>query len=80
MPKNSAVTPQWTTSSFGHPAEWLSSERSELSAHLAQCGAQRRPLHVLRSGADRLQGVLVSRVVTSAVVLGVLIGGSWLAL
>ncbi|HEX5737145.1 MAG TPA: hypothetical protein VFY22_01435 [Hydrogenophaga sp.] len=80
MPKNTAVTPMWTTSSFGHPAEWLSSERSELSAHLTHCGAQRRPLHVLRSGADRLQGVLVSRVVTSVVVLGLLFVGSWLAL
>lgn len=80
MPKNSAVTPRWTTSSFGHPAEWLSSERSELSAHLAHCGAQRGRLHVLRSGADRLQGVMVSRVVTSVVLLGLVLGGSWLVL
>jgi hypothetical protein len=78
MPKSNAVTPRWTTSSFGHPADWLSSERSELSAHLAHCGAQRGRLHVLRSGADRLQGVMASRVVTSAVLIGLVWGGSWL--
>lgn len=80
MPKNSAVTPLWSTSSFGHPAEWLTSERSELSAHLAHCGAQRGRLHALRSGAAQLQGVLLSRVVTSVVVLGLLVGCSWLVL
>lgn len=80
MPKNTAVKPMWTTSSFGHPAEWLSSERSELSAHLEDCDSQRGRLHVLRAGADQLQGVMMSRVVTTLVVLGLLFGGSWLAL
>lgn len=80
MPKNSAVTPLWTTSSFGHPAEVLPAERSDLSAHLTHCGTLRGPFQALRSGAGEIQGVLAARVVTSFVLIALLFGGSWLAL
>jgi hypothetical protein len=55
-------------------------ERTALGDHLVHCGAQRGPLQTLRSGADELQGLLAGRVITSAVVLTLMFGGSWLML
>ena len=80
MPKNTAVAPLWSTSSIGHAADWLASERAELSDHLATCGAQRGRLLLFRSGADRVQSLLMTRAVTSAVVAVLLLGGFWLVL
>lgn len=80
MPKNTAVTPMWRTSSYGQSTDWLASERLELSDHLSQCGARRGGLQALRTGADQLQSVLVGRVITSLVVVTLLLGCSWLVL
>ncbi|MCU0762492.1 MAG: hypothetical protein ACK40L_16775 [Hydrogenophaga sp.] len=80
MPKNISAAPLWSTSSFGQSTDWLASERSELSEHLSQCGAQRGRLQALRSGADQLQSVLIGRVITSVVVVALLLGCSWLVL
>ena len=80
MSKIPSMSPSWDTSSFGHPADISLRERSALGDHLAHCGAQRGPLQALRNGADELQGLLAGRVITSAVVLTLLFGGSWLML
>jgi hypothetical protein len=80
MSKIPSMSPSWDTSSFGHPADISLRERSALGDHLAHCGAQRGPLQTLRNGADELQGMLAGRVITSAVVLTLLFGGSWLML
>ncbi|MBU4519175.1 MAG: hypothetical protein KJ677_07150 [Gammaproteobacteria bacterium] len=80
MSKIPSMSPSWDTSSFGHPADISLRERSALGDHLAHCGAQRGPLQTLRNGADELQGLLAGRVITSAVVLTLLFGGSWLML
>lgn len=80
MSKIPSMSPSWDTSSFGHPADISLRERSALGDHLAHCGAQHGPLQTLRNGADELQGLLAGRVITSAVVLTLLFGGSWLML
>lgn len=80
MSKMPSMTPSWDTSSYGHPADFSAQERSALGDHLNHCDSQRGPLQTLRSGADELQGVLAGRVITSAVVLTLLFGGSWLML
>ncbi|MDP3325381.1 MAG: hypothetical protein Q8S71_17775 [Hydrogenophaga sp.] len=80
MSKIPSMSPSWDTSSVGHPADISLRERSALGDHLAHCGAQRGPLQTLRNGADELQGLLAGRVITSAVVLTLLFGGSWLML
>ncbi|MDZ4292768.1 MAG: hypothetical protein U1C47_12665 [Hydrogenophaga sp.] len=80
MSKIPSMSPNWDTSSFGHPADFSALERSALGDHLVHCGAQRGPLQTLRSGADELQGLLAGRVITSAVVLTLMFGGSWLML
>jgi len=78
MHTTSSMAPTWDTSSFGHPADISTLERSALGDHLNQCGALRGPLHILRSGGNALHGLVAGRVVTSVVVLLVLFGGSWL--
>ena len=80
MSKIPSMSPSWDTSSFGHPADISLRERSALGDQLAHCGAQRGPLQTLRNGADELQGLLAGRVITSAVVLTLMFGGSWLML
>lgn len=80
MPTIPSLAPHWATSSLGNPADISALERTALSDHLAHCGAQRGRLQVLWSGADELQGILAGRVITSAVVLALLFGGSWLML
>ena len=78
MSKITALSPNWDTSSFGHPADITPLERSALGDHLSQCGALRGPLQTLQTGADELQDILAGRVVTSALVILLLVGGSYL--
>jgi hypothetical protein len=80
MPKSQAFASPVATAVFRHAGDGHSSGRAELSARRMHAGAQGSPLQVTRSDEDPLREVMVSRVVVSAVVLGVLVGGSWLAL
>jgi hypothetical protein len=80
MSKISSLPSCWDTASLGEPADISSQERSALSEHLNQCGALRGPLQSLWAGADEVQRMLAGRVVTSALVVTVLVGGSWLLL
>jgi len=70
--------PTWDTASLGRPASASALEHSALSAHLSDCGARRGRLHALQSGAVGLRQLLAARVVTTALVLAVLLGASWL--
>ena len=80
MSKISSMPSCWDTASLGEPADISSRERSALSEHLSLCGALRGPLQSLWTGADEVQRLLAGRVVTSALVVTVLVGGSWLLL
>lgn len=80
MSHTSSFETRWDTASMGLPADISSTERSALSEHLSLCGALRGPLQSLQAGANEVQGVLAGRVVTSALVVVLLFGGSWLML
>jgi hypothetical protein len=80
MSKTSSISSCWDTASLGEPADISSQERAALSDHLNLCGAMRGPLQSLWAGADEMQRMLAGRVVTSALVVTVLVGGSWLLL
>ncbi|MBT9553426.1 MAG: hypothetical protein IV088_21500 [Hydrogenophaga sp.] len=80
MSNTSPLAPRWDTASMGLPADISSTERSALSDHLSLCGALRGPMQSLQAGANEVSGMLAGRVVTSALVLAVLVGGSWLML
>jgi hypothetical protein len=71
-------SPNWETSSFGHPAEVTPVERAALSDHLSLCATMRGPLHVFQSGAANLQSVLAGRVITSVLIVLMLAGVVWL--
>lgn len=77
MNKKLSSSPNWETSSFGHPAEFSSQERDALSEHLSLCAALRSPLQILQSAATTAQGFLAGRVITFALVVLVLVGGVW---
>lgn len=78
MAHTSPTQPTWDTASLGRPASASALEHSALSAHLSDCGARRSRLHTLQSGAEGLRRVLAARVVTTALVLALLLGASWL--
>ena len=78
MSNITSQNPSWATSSYGHPADISPLESSALGDHLSQCDSQRGALQAIQSGADELRDVLVERVVTSAVVIVLLVGGSLL--
>jgi hypothetical protein len=78
MSNTFSLTPCWDTSSFGHPADVSSLERSALGDHLSQCDALRGPWQALQTGAYELRGLLAGRVVTSAFVVLLMVGGAWL--
>jgi hypothetical protein len=78
MAQTPSSTPTWDTASLGRPASASALEHNALSAHLSDCGARRSRLHDLQSGADGLRQALAARVVTTALVLTLLLGASWL--
>jgi len=80
MSKYSPLSPHWDTSSFGHPTDAAPLQREALGDHLAQCSAQRSPLHRLENGAGELRRLVAGRFVTSALLLTLLVGASLMAL
>jgi hypothetical protein len=51
-------------------------ESASLSDHLVHCGASRGALQMLAAGVDELHLVFSGRVITSALVIGVLLGST----
>ncbi len=78
MAYHPSFPPTWDTASLGRPASASALEHSALSAHLGDCGACRGRLHTLQAGAVGLRQLLAARVVTTALVLALLLGASWL--
>ncbi len=64
----------WSTASFGTPAEASPAELSILGAHLELCKASHRPLFALQCLAQTMHGFVVTRFVTTLVLLVLLIG------
>jgi len=79
MPKSTAFTPSWDTSSFGHPADISPLERSALGEHLSLCGQARGPLQTLRTGAGLVRGFVMPRLVTTVFFIALMAGTAWLA-
>ncbi len=67
-------SPSWSTASFGDAAHTSPLDLSALGEHLALCRAASRPLWALRCGAERMQGFVAARIVTTLAVLTALIG------
>lgn len=80
MPNVSSLAPSWDTASLGDPADISPLELSVLGEHLDLCAHLRGPWQNLQAGAERLQGFLAGRVVTSVLVLTLVVGGVWLTL
>jgi hypothetical protein len=77
---NAHVTPAWSTASFGHAADTLPLELSALKEHLKLCRRCRGRLFALQCIADKLNGFVAARFVTTLVVLASLIGVASLVL
>lgn len=78
MPKSTTFAPSWDTSSFGHPADTSPMECSALADHLSQCSRSSGPFQALRSGASVVRGVVMPRLVTTALVIALIAGTTWL--
>ena len=75
MMKNPArVTPFWSTASFGETPDTSPMELSALGEHLDLCKESHSRWFALQCVAERLNGFLAARVVTTLVVAAVLIG------
>lgn len=80
MSKYSPLSPNWDTSSFGHPSDQAPLQSTALREHLAHCSAQRGRLQRLEHGAGQLRRLVAGRFVTAALVLTVMVSASLLAL
>ncbi len=78
MPKYTASAPSWDTSSFGHPADTSPMECSALADHLSLCSRSRGPFQFLRVGAAVVRSVVLPRLVTTALVIALIAGATWL--
>jgi hypothetical protein len=66
--------PSWSTASFGDTVDTTPMELSALEEHLELCNGARGRLFALRCGAERLNGFVTGRFVTTLVVVTLLIG------
>lgn len=64
----------WSTASFGEPEESVSLELSALGDHLGLCKSSHGHLFALHCAAETMHGFIVSRFVTTVVVVALLIG------
>lgn len=64
----------WSTASFGLSAETSPVEWSSLGDHLGACKSPHRHLFALHCAAETMHGFIVSRFVTTLVVIALLIG------
>ena len=64
----------WSTASFGGPAESSLLELSALGDHLGLCKSSHGHLFALHCAAEAMHGFMVSRFVTTLVVIALLAG------
>lgn len=70
----------WSTASFGAAADTLPVELSGLGAHLALCKKSHRRFFALQCFAQAMHGFVVTRFVTTLVLVVLLIGVASLVL
>ena len=68
-----AASTTFSTASYGDAANTSPMELSVLSDHLDLCHGARGPLFRARCAADAVHGFMVSRLVTTVVLLGVVV-------
>jgi len=66
-----SADPRWATSSYGESAETKPAELEALREHLTQCSASNARVAALHCGWLRLQGFVVSRLVTTLALVAV---------
>jgi len=75
MHSASAPSSSWSTSSYGDKASTSPMELMELGSHLGTCRGAHGKLFAMRCAAERMNGFVTARFVTSLLVAGLLIGG-----
>ncbi|APW40149.1 hypothetical protein RD110_25525 [Rhodoferax koreense] len=74
MKIDAITSPNWSTASFGRDADTSPMELAALGEHLHHCRGSRGSLFALRCLAERMNGFVVSRFVTTLAVATVVIG------
>lgn len=74
------ATPFWSTASFGEPADTSPMELSALGEHLDSCKGSHGRLFAMRCAAEKMNGFIAARFVTTLVVATFLIGVTSLVL
>lgn len=73
--KANLISPwRWSTSSFGDTADTSPTELSALGEHLSQCRGSHGRLFALQCSAQKLDGFVAGRFVTTLVIAALLIG------
>lgn len=72
--------PLWTTSSYGEAADTTPMELAALREHMAQCSGASGRLVAMHCGALRLQGFVLTRLVTTLALLASLVAALLLLL
>ena len=69
-----ARSSSWSTSSYGDKAATSPMELMELGSHLGTCRGAHGKLFAVRCAAERMNGFVTARFMTSLLVAGLLIG------
>ena len=80
MNRTTAANPFWSTASFGDTADTSPMELSALGEHLDLCKESHGRWFALQCAAERVNGFLAARVVTTLVVAALLIGVTFMVL
>lgn len=72
--------PLWSTASYGHKAETSALELSTLGEHLALCRGSHAHMFALHCAARAMHGFVVTRFVTTVVLVALLIAVSFMVL
>ena len=62
----------WSTSSFGEPADLSTGELSGLGDHLGLCRSPHKHMFALHCAAEAMHGFIVSKLVTTVVIVALL--------
>jgi hypothetical protein len=78
MSKKAIAYPSWSTTCYDDNSETSPMELSALGEHLNVCKGTQGSLHGLQCAAEAMHGFVVTRFVTTLVVVALLIGLSFL--
>lgn len=74
MKSDTLLEPTWSTAAFAEPKLNAAWERSSLGAHLDLCRITNSRMFALRCAAESMNGFVMSRFITTLVVLTLFIG------